>query len=49
MTYARMNRKEDSDKELAIASRLEHEEVQQHQNMLKIIDAGQAGANEQKK
>lgn len=49
VTYARMNRKEDSDKELAIASRLEHEEVEHHQNMLKIIDAGQAGASEQKK
>jgi tetratricopeptide (TPR) repeat protein len=44
MTYARLNRKDDSDKELAIASRLEHEELEQHQQMLHIIDTGEAPA-----
>jgi tetratricopeptide (TPR) repeat protein len=39
MTYARMNRGEDSEKELAIATRLEHEEVEQHQHLLRIIDS----------
>jgi len=38
MSYGRVNRKDDSEKELAIASRLEHEEVEQHQNMLRIIN-----------
>lgn len=50
MTYARMNRKSDSDTELAIASRLEHEEVERHQNLIRIIDADQVpAAAEQKK
>jgi tetratricopeptide (TPR) repeat protein len=49
MTYARMNRKEDSDKELAIATRLEHEEVERHQNVLKIIDPNQAPPSDQNK
>ena len=48
MTYARLNRKEESEKELEIAGRLEHEEVERHQNMLKIIDADQAGAQPNK-
>ncbi len=44
MSYARVNRKDDSEKELAIASRLEHEEVEQHQNMLRIINPEEAPA-----
>jgi tetratricopeptide (TPR) repeat protein len=49
MTYARMNRKDDSDKELAIAARLEHEEVERHQNVLRIIDPDQSPASDQKR
>jgi Flp pilus assembly protein TadD len=48
MTYARLDRKEDSEKELATASRIEHEEVEKHQNMLKIIDPDQVPASELK-
>jgi tetratricopeptide (TPR) repeat protein len=48
MTYARMNRKEDSDKELALASQLEHEEVEKHQNLIRIIDPDQAAAEKKK-
>jgi tetratricopeptide (TPR) repeat protein len=46
MAYARVNRKEDSDKELAIASRLEHEEVEQHQNLIRIIDTNPGAPSE---
>jgi tetratricopeptide (TPR) repeat protein len=49
MAYARMNRKEDSDKELALASQLEHEEVEKHQNLIRIIDPDQAVTGEKKK
>jgi tetratricopeptide (TPR) repeat protein len=49
MTYARMNRKEDSDKELATATQLEHEEVERNQNPLRIIDTDQSPPSEQKK
>jgi tetratricopeptide (TPR) repeat protein len=49
MTYARMGRKEDSEKEQEIATRLEHEEVERHQNLLKIIDSDPAEAGDQKK
>lgn len=38
---ARLGRKEDSEKELAIASQLEHDEVEKHQNVLRIIDPDQ--------
>ena len=38
LTYARLNRKEDSDRELETAARLEHEEVKKQQQGLKIID-----------
>jgi tetratricopeptide (TPR) repeat protein len=48
ITYARMSRREDSDKELAIATRLEHEEVEQHQYLIRIIDANQVPAIDQK-
>jgi tetratricopeptide (TPR) repeat protein len=46
MTYARVNRKEDSDKELAIANRIEHEEVERHQNLIRIIDTNPGAASE---
>ena len=49
MTYARMGRKEDSEKEQEIATRLEHEEVEQHRNQLKIIDSDPAETGDQKK
>lgn len=44
LTDARLGRKEESAKELQIASRIEHEEVEKHQTVLKIIDPDQAGA-----
>jgi tetratricopeptide (TPR) repeat protein len=46
MAYARVNRKQDSDKELAIANRLEHEEVEQHQNLIRIIDTNPSAPSE---
>ena len=50
MTYARMGRKDDSEKELAVATRLEHEEVERHRNLIRIIDPSEAPAvSEQKK
>jgi tetratricopeptide (TPR) repeat protein len=39
---ARLGRKEDSDKEFQTASRIEHEEVEKHQTVLKILDVDQA-------
>ena len=45
---ARLGRKEESQKELEIASRIEHEEVEKHQTVLKIIDPDQAQAAETK-
>jgi tetratricopeptide (TPR) repeat protein len=48
LTYARMDRKDESEKEQEIASRLEHEEVERHQYLLRIIDADSAGSEEQK-
>jgi tetratricopeptide (TPR) repeat protein len=48
LTDARLGRKEESEKELQIASRIEHEEVKKHQTVLKIIDPDQAGAMETK-
>lgn len=42
LTDARLGRKEESEKELQIASRIEHEEVEKHQTILKIIDPDQA-------
>jgi Tfp pilus assembly protein PilF len=49
MSYARMNRKEDSEKEQEIATRLEHEEVERHQNQLKIIDSDSDSSEKQKR
>lgn len=42
LTDSRLGRKEDSEKELQIASRIEHEEVERHQTALRIIDPDQA-------
>jgi tetratricopeptide (TPR) repeat protein len=41
LAYARLGRKEDSEKELAVASRIEHEEVLKHQTLLKVVDPDQ--------
>jgi tetratricopeptide (TPR) repeat protein len=41
---SRLGRKEESAKELEIASRIEHEEVEKHQTVLRIIDPDQARA-----
>lgn len=40
LTYARMGRKEESEQQLQIASRLEHEEAQKQRTVFKILDAG---------
>jgi tetratricopeptide (TPR) repeat protein len=45
---SRLGRKEESEKELEIASRIEHEEVTKHQTVLMIIDPDQAPAAETK-
>jgi tetratricopeptide (TPR) repeat protein len=45
---SRLGRREDSEKELQIASRIEHQEVEKHQTVLKIIDPDQAPAVETK-
>jgi len=45
---SRLGRNEESEKELQIATRLEHEEVEKHQTLLKIIDPDQAPAAETK-
>jgi Flp pilus assembly protein TadD len=42
LTYARLNREEDSKRELEIARRIEHEEVEQHRTVFKIVDADQS-------
>jgi tetratricopeptide (TPR) repeat protein len=41
LTDARLGRKADSEKELQAASRIEHEEVEKHQYVLKVIDPEQ--------
>lgn len=48
LTDSRLGRKEESEKELQIASRLEHEEVEKHQTLLKIIDPDEAQSTETK-
>jgi len=44
LTYARLGRKEDSDKELETASRLEKEDLEKHRTVFKIIDPQEAQA-----
>jgi len=46
LTDSRLGRKEESEKELQTASRLEHEEVEKHHNVLKIIDPEEARPTE---
>jgi tetratricopeptide (TPR) repeat protein len=46
LTDSRLGRKEESEKELQIASRLEHEEVEKHQTVLKIIDPDEERSTE---
>jgi tetratricopeptide (TPR) repeat protein len=45
MTFGRLNQKEDSDKELQIASRLEHAEVEKHQMGLRLLNPDAEPAN----
>jgi tetratricopeptide (TPR) repeat protein len=40
LTYARMGRKEESEQQLQIATRLEHEEAQKQRTVFKILDTG---------
>jgi tetratricopeptide (TPR) repeat protein len=46
LTDSHLGRKEESEKELQTASRLEHEEVEKHQTVLKIIDPDEARPTE---
>jgi tetratricopeptide (TPR) repeat protein len=39
MSYARSGRKDDSEKELQLAGQLEHEEVEKHRMVIKILDS----------
>ncbi len=48
LTDSHLGRKDDSEKELQIASRIEHEEVEKHQTVLKIVDPDQASGVETK-
>lgn len=48
LTDARLGRKDDAQKELAIAAQIEHEEVEKHQNMLRILNLDQLEAQEPK-
>ncbi|MGA7915424.1 MAG: tetratricopeptide repeat protein [Candidatus Acidiferrales bacterium] len=41
LAYARLGRSEDSKKELQVATSLEHEEVEKHRTMLKLLDSSQ--------
>jgi len=45
---ARLGRKADSEKELEKASQIEHEEVEKHQNVLRILDPDQVSVPEPK-
>jgi tetratricopeptide (TPR) repeat protein len=40
LTYARMGRKEESEQQLQIATRLEHEEAEKQRTVFKILDTG---------
>jgi tetratricopeptide (TPR) repeat protein len=46
MSYARLGKKDESGKELEIASRLEHEEVEKHRVVIKILDSNDPAAHE---
>jgi hypothetical protein len=40
LTYARLGRKQESNEQLQIATRLEHEESEKQRTMLRILDPG---------
>jgi tetratricopeptide (TPR) repeat protein len=42
LSYARLGRRDDSDKELGTASQLEHEEVEKHRVVLKILNSDES-------
>jgi tetratricopeptide (TPR) repeat protein len=46
MSYARLGKKDDSEKELQLASQLEHEEVEQHRVVIKILDSNDPAAKQ---
>lgn len=46
LTDARLGRKDDSQKELALAAQIEHEEVEKHQNVLRILNLDQLEGQE---
>jgi len=48
LTDARFGRKDDSQKELATAAQIEHEEVEKHQHVLRILNLDQLEAPERK-
>jgi len=41
LAYARVGRKEDGEKELRVASKIERDEVEQHRTILKLLDSSQ--------
>jgi tetratricopeptide (TPR) repeat protein len=43
LAYARVGRKEDAAKELQVASKIEHDEVEQHRSVLKLLDSAREG------
>ena len=45
LTYARMGRKEDSEKQLQIASRIDKEEAERQRTIFKVLDPASAGAS----
>jgi hypothetical protein len=40
LTYARMGRKQESEQQLQIATRLEHQEAEKQRTVFKILDTG---------
>jgi tetratricopeptide (TPR) repeat protein len=46
MSYARFGKKDDSEKELQVASQLEHEEVEKRRVVIKILDSSDADARQ---
>jgi tetratricopeptide (TPR) repeat protein len=48
LTYARLGRKQESNEQLQIATRLEHEETEKQRTMLRILDPGDGSDSTQK-
>ena len=46
MSYARSGKKDDSEKELQLAGQLEHEEVEKHRVVIKILDSSDPAARQ---